>query len=193
MVENHVEKVENYPLQTTSTLYSPQLYLHSTKSRGKKQVHSQKNSFGQRIFTFAGCVGNGGEGTPPSPLPRHGRAARQTTAEPQEARPLSAWQPPHRAGVACFFRPAPAQHGRPRPGRPAAEGGGQGKTKRAPHLLRSSFGCFLLSLRTGATGVYFFWPRIPREAALRRFIRVFLMSLTLRASTSSEFLRMVSQ
>lgn len=65
MVENHVEKVENYPLQTTSTLYSPQLYLHSTKSRGKKQVHSQKNSFGQRIFTFAGRVGNGGEGTPP--------------------------------------------------------------------------------------------------------------------------------
>lgn len=96
MVENHVEKVENYPLQTTSTLYSPQLYLHSTKSRGKKQVHSQKNSFGQRIFTFAGRVGNGGEGTPPSPLPRHGRAARQTPAEPQEARLLSAWQPPPR-------------------------------------------------------------------------------------------------
>ena len=77
MVENHVEKVENYPLQTTSTLYSPQLYLHSTKSRGKKQVHSQKNSFGQRIFTFAGRVGNGGEGTPPfSPAPaRQGRPA----------------------------------------------------------------------------------------------------------------------
>lgn len=69
MVENHVEKVENYPLQTTSTLYSPQLYLHSTKSRGKKQVHSQKNSFGQRIFTFASRVGNGGEGTPPLPCP----------------------------------------------------------------------------------------------------------------------------
>ena len=52
---------------------------------------------------------------------------------------------------------------------------------------------FFCPFRTGATGVYFFWPRIPREAALRRFIRVFLMSLTLRASTSSEFLRMVSQ
>ena len=52
---------------------------------------------------------------------------------------------------------------------------------------------FFCPLCTGAAGVYFFWPRIPREAALRRFIRVFLMSLTLRASTSSEFLRMVSQ
>ena len=52
---------------------------------------------------------------------------------------------------------------------------------------------FVCPFCTGATGVYFFWPRIPREAALRRFIRVFLMSLTLRASTSSEFLRMVSQ
>lgn len=105
MVENHVEKVENYPLQTTSTLYSPQLYLHSTKSRGKKQVHSQKNSFGQRIFTFAGRVGNGGEGTSPSPLPRHGRAARQTPAEPQEARPLSAWQPPTAPASPAFSAP----------------------------------------------------------------------------------------
>ena len=179
MVENHVEKVENYPLQTTSTLYSPQLYLHSTKSRGKKQVRSQKNSFGQRIFTFAGRVGNGGEGTPPSPLPRHGRATRQTTAEPQEARPLSAWQP-HRAGVACFFRPGAVWPTPPGPpdGRICCE------------ALSAVFFC---PLCTGAAGVYFFWPRIPREAALRRFIRVFLMSLTLRASTSSEFLRMVSQ
>lgn len=40
---------------------------------------------------------------------------------------------------------------------------------------------------------YFLVPRMPRAAALRRFIRVFLMSATLRASTSSEFLRMVSQ
>lgn len=139
MVENHVEKVENYPLQTTSTLYSPQLYLHSTKSRGKKQVRSQKNSFGQRIFTFAGRVGNGGEGTPPSPLPRHGRATRQTTAEPQEARPLSAWQP-HRAGVACFFRPG-AVWPTP-PGPPDGRGRRPGQNKKSSASAAKLFWLF---------------------------------------------------
>lgn len=193
MVENHVEKVENYPLQTTSTLYSPQLYLHSTKSRGKKQVHSQKNSFGQRIFTFAGRVGNGGEGTPPSPLPRHGRAARQMPAEPQEARLLSAWQPPTAPASPVFSAPprrsmaAPARADRRQ--REAA----RAKQKELRICCEALSAVFFCPLRTGAAGVYFFWPRIPREAALRRFIRVFLMSLTLRASTSSEFLRMVSQ
>ena len=42
-----------------------------------------------------------------------------------------------------------------------------------------------------AAGLYF-WPRFGR-AALRRFMRVFLISATLRASTSSEFLRIPSQ
>ena len=41
--------------------------------------------------------------------------------------------------------------------------------------------------------IHFLVPRRPRAAALRRFIRVFLMSATLRARTSSEFFRMVSQ
>lgn len=191
MVENHVEKVENYPLQTTSTLYSPQLYLHSTKSRGKKQVHSQKNSFGQRIFTFAGCVGNGGEGTPPSPLPRHGRAARQTPAEPQEARPLSAWQPPT-APAPPVFLPRRSMADPARADRRQREAA-RAKQKELRICCEALLAVFVCPFCTGATGVYFFWPRIPREAALRRFIRVFLMSLTLRASTSSEFLRMVSQ
>ena len=44
------------------------------------------------------------------------------------------------------------------------------------------------------TGFFYFCP-CPRfgRAALRRFMRVFLMSATLRASTSSEFFRMPSQ
>ena len=104
MVENHVEKVENYPLQTTSTLYSPQLYLHSTKSRGKKQVHSQKNSFGQRIFTFAGRVGNGGEGTPPLPCPSTAGPPGKRLPNPRkQGFSLPARPPPHRRRL--FFPP----------------------------------------------------------------------------------------
>ena len=37
--------------------------------------------------------------------------------------------------------------------------------------------------------IYFFCPRIERLAALRRFMRVFLISATLRARTSSEFFK----
>lgn len=173
--------------------YIPHNCTYIVPNHGAKSKSTAKKTALDKEFSHSPAAwGTVGRIRPLLPCPGTAGPPGKRLPNPRKQGPSPPGSPPPRRRR-LFFCPAPAQHGRPRPGRPAAEGGGQGKTKRAPHLLRSSFGCFLLSLRTGATGVYFFWPRIPREAALRRFIRVFLMSLTLRASTSSEFLRMVSQ
>lgn len=172
--------------------YIPHNCTYIVPNHGAKSKSTAKKTALDKEFSHSPAVwGTVGRARPPSPLPRHGRAARQTPAEPQEARHLSAWQPPT-APASPAFLPRRSMADPARADRRQREAA-RAKQKELRICCEALLAVFFCPLCTGATGVYFFWPRIPREAALRRFIRVFLMSLTLRASTSSEFLRMVSQ
>lgn len=172
--------------------YIPHNCTYIVPNHGAKSKSTAKKTALDKEFSHSPAVwGTVGRLRPPSPLPRHGRAARQTPAEPQEAWPLSAWQTPTAPASPVF----PPRHSMAAPARDDRRQRevARAKQKELRICCEALLAVFFCPFRTGAAGVYFFWPRIPREAALRRFIRVFLMSLTLRASTSSEFLRMVSQ
>ena len=108
MVENHVEKVENYPLQTTSTLYSPQLYLHSTKSRGKKQVRSQKTALDKEFSHSPAAWGTVGRVRPLLPCPG-------TAGPPDKCLPN-----PRKQGFSLPGRPPPRRRRLLFPPRPGA-------------------------------------------------------------------------
>ena len=172
--------------------YIPHNCTYIVPNHGAKSKSTVKKTALDKEFSHSPAVwGTVGRARPPSPLPRHGRAARQMPAEPQEARLLSARQAPT-APASPVFLPRRSMAAPARADRRQREAA-RAKQKELRICCEALLAVFFCPFRTGAAGVYFFWPRIPREAALRRFIRVFLMSLTLRASTSSEFLRMVSQ
>lgn len=172
--------------------YIPHNCTYIVPNHGAKSKSAAKKTALDKEFSHSPAVwGTVGRIRPPLPCPGTAGPPGKRLPSPRKQGPSPPGRPPPRRRR-LFFPPrhsmaAPARAGRRQ--RKAA----RAKQKELRICCEALSAVFFCPFRTGAAGVYFFWPRIPREAALRRFIRVFLMSLTLRASTSSEFLRMVSQ
>lgn len=84
--------------------YIPHNCTYIVPNHGAKSKSTAKKTALDKEFSHSPAAwGTVGRARPPSPLPRHGRAARQTPAEPQEARLLSAWQPPTAPASPAFL------------------------------------------------------------------------------------------
>lgn len=172
--------------------YIPHNCTYIVPNHGAKSKSTAKKTALDKEFSHSPAVwGTVGRVRPPLPCPGTAGPPGKRLPSPRKQGPSPPGSP-LTALASPVFPPRRSMADSARAGRRQREAA-RAKQKELRICCEALLAVFFCPFRTGAAGVYFFWPRIPREAALRRFIRVFLMSLTLRASTSSEFLRMVSQ
>lgn len=174
--------------------YIPHNCTYIVPNHGAKSKSTVKKTALDKEFSHSPAAwGTVGRARPLLPCPGTAGPPGKRLPNPRKQGPSPPGSPPTALASPAFSAPPRRSMADPARADRRQREAARAKQKELRICCEALLAVFFCPFRTGAAGVYFFWPRIPREAALRRFIRVFLMSLTLRASTSSEFLRMVSQ